>query len=309
MAVLATWKVSDTKFVMGESAYRVYEVTGVANEVEALSACPYQQNSSHPSDGRLRARVPEVTTLAGKTLYRIAVTWFRPKSTSPTGSKLDTRQKLVWITGIAGEQTDIDAKGHPLLNSAGDAFASLPSHNVNTLHLVITRWESTFNPVVAMIYQNYCNEDQFTIFDHRGTSIGTVEPGQILCTGITEEGYDEAENIFRIAYKFELKEEGFDYRIMDQGFHGWWQDGGTRRKGKLCDKKGHLYSTQQLLRGDGTPVLDDVKVLGSDSATDARVPVDAPALGYLLEHWPNSTNVVFLRYPRYPRKSFAGLGL
>jgi hypothetical protein len=317
MAVLVTWKVSESRFVSGESAYRVYEVTGVANELEALSACQYQQGTSHPSDSRLLARVPEVTTLAGKTLYRVAVTWYRPKGTTtpPGTTKLGTRT-MEWDIGNTTEPIDIAANGEAILNSAGSRFEPPPSSTITTMHLNVSRWESTFDPIKAMIYSNKVNIDQFSIFDHRGTMIGTVEPGQIKCDSITEAGYDEAEDIFRVRYTFELRELGFDHRILDTGNYGWF--GNPAQEGKFIAADGEVL-TNVRLDGTGKPMDSRIKVRQSKTDIVGATPVARPARTPQL--WPmfspnsdgsgaaNLGDATYLFYQRYARLSFHGLDL
>jgi hypothetical protein len=308
MAVLITWKVSESRFVFGESAYRVYEVTGVDNELAALSACQYQQGTSHPSDSRIIARIPEVTTLAGKTLYRVAVTWYRPKALSSTPTNLGTRLRPRWTTGNASEQVDIDAFGYPIVNSAGDRCEPSPTLTITTLHLKIFQWESTFDPIKAMTYQNYVNDNAFVIKDEKLRNVGTVEPGQVLCESISEAQYDEKNDLVLVEYSFELRKEGFDYRILDAGYNGWWQDGAVRSSGKFCNSKGELHSGAVRLDGTGKPMEKEMKV--RSTGAKAETPMSWLFAGSDIVLWPRKKDgAFFLRYFKYPSISFAGLDL
>lgn len=167
------------------------------------------------------------------------------------------------------EPTDADAEGNPLLNSAGDPFASPVNTYYNSYILEATRNEAVFNAPLAVSYHNKINLGGFQI---AGISLN---PGEVLCTGISPPSeYKLNDPYVPVTYKFEIRERlrlsdgtrltSFIHRILDQGRRAYTAEG---VKVAIYDRNGDVPNptpvVSDVLLDEGWPSTPD----GADPAT------------------------------------------
>jgi hypothetical protein len=101
-----------------------------------------------------------------------------------------------------------DSKGKPVVNSAGEFFDPPVECDDSRPVLTISRNERSFNPALAISYQDSVNADSFLGF----------RPGVVKVAGIS--ATNQVENNFfywAVHYEFEFRREGWTTEILDQG--------------------------------------------------------------------------------------------
>jgi hypothetical protein len=301
-------KWSETQFSAGNSARRVYTVSGVANELEACNAVPYQKGSTHPLDSRLVAAAPRVQrVITPASLYEVAVDWsiFRLASNQPpttTENLLALPPKERFYPGNTTTVQDIDADDMPILNSAGDRFDHGFPVEEATLFLKVWRWESTYDVRKAVAFQNKLNADNFNT-----RTAGMINAEHARVVTITPEAEDETAGLVYVCYEFQLYDEVPDYRIPDMGHHGY--SGTAKTYGVFVNSARKRYSGPLRLNGMGAPIETQVGILVENGTASPAEPILSPTPRPQL--WPQSIThgAVFLRYKKYKRMPFSGLEL
>lgn len=305
MPALVTERWSDRRYQRGERAFRSFDVSGVANENEALVALGIGVNTSHPLDSRLRARMPDINMLGPSgVMYRAGVEYLIPDGgefEQFPDNPLDEEPVIFPEPASTNEPFDRDADGLPILNSAGDPFESDPTRDVGELLLTITRNESSYDLAKALAFMNKTNDAQFTF-----PNVGTVEKGQALCKHIrVVEGYKPSASYVRVVYSFGLHEDGFRTRILDQGYNGWYLLAGLK-SGKFHDNEGPR-SRPVRLDGQGAPFLSGkFWVNGTELPVAYTTDLAARIASGLIEQTPDA---FFWRYKKFKSISFNGLDL
>lgn len=114
-----------------------------------------------------------------------------------------------WNFNKCSKAIEKDLDGRTLLNSALCTFD--PPKEIDDSRPVYTfiRNEPTFDPTIAIFYQDSINEDPFLIAD----------PGQAKISNIS--GDEKRENgilFWEVTYEFEFRREGWQTEMLDQGF-------------------------------------------------------------------------------------------
>jgi len=298
MSVTKQW--SESRFKRGEYADDVYWIDA-ANETAATFASGLpQQNTSHPQDPRLLVQgSPDIRPLLPGSLYEATVHYIR-LSTGGQQQQDDWRDmpiRVKWTVGNTTEDIDTDSDGKPLLNTVGDTFSGLKIE-LGTLFLTITRNESFFDIQKSLAFQNHVNNNDFTIQSPLGPL--TIQAFQCLCHSIGPESeYAVNAEYIPISYDFELRKDGFDFRILDQGDNGKYSDGGVKKIGRFTDGKTDFVSSVRL--NIGKPI-DTTITVGGSAVVAGKVP------DWALKY-DGGDDAKFIYYKRYPDISFSGLGL
>lgn len=284
------------RFRRGIDAHDEWQVTGASTGSEALDApgVPHQ-NDSHPWDVLLLAQQPTVTR-EGFNLYLVSVDYVRlggsgsnPDPNDPLNAPLVYR----WEMGNTTESVDRDAAGNPILNSVGEPFDPPPTKNIGTLFLTVTRNEPSYDPGIALTYQNKRNSDQFF----------GAEAGQALCLSIAPaEAFAADAEYIPVQYHFEFRADKFRHRIRDQGLNGRFDDNGTSKIAPFYMNSTDRASTPILLDGTGKPMDPSIKVAGTKTPIAYRMPRGATLVGGALD-------ATFFFFEKYEEKAFAPLGL
>lgn len=283
------------RFRRGIDAHDEWQVTGASTGSEALDApgVPHQ-NDSHPWDVLLLAQQPTVTR-EGFNLYLVSVDYVRlggsgsnPDPNDPLNAPLVYR----WEMGNTTESVDQDAEGNAILNSAGERFDPPPTKNIGTLFLTVRRNEPSYDPAIALTFQNKRNSDPFF----------GAQPGQALCLSIAPNAeYAEDAEYIPVDYHFEFRADKFRHRIMDQGLNGWFNDNGTLKLAPFYMNITDRAGAAVLLDGTGKPIESSIKVAGNETPVAHQSPSPATI--------EDTGEAIFLIFEKYGERAFAPLGL
>jgi len=300
---LATEKWSARSYVPGISASQTFIVTGVANELEAAATSPIPQpNSTFSLDTTLRAGQPDITSPDSPRTYTVVVSFAPPSSGGGGGgggtSNLATPPLYYPQVSLSTEDIDADIDGNPLLASSRESFSRPQKVRFPQIRYVYKRWESTFDGPRAIAYTRSVNSDQFNM-----PGFGFVEAGQAFCESITvATAFDRDANSVQVQYTFELREDGWRTRMLDEGVRAWYTDGSTQKPGLLQDAKGNLVTTPVRLDGYGAPFDDNVYTVGGATPTGLSTPPTGAEVVL-------TSQAAFLRYKMYKLRPFSGLTL
>ncbi len=135
-----------------------------------------------------------------------------------------------WENGQQTVPIDRDIAGNPIVNSAGTPYPP-QSRLEGTLRLRVTRNEPYYDVQKALLPKDRFNSDQITI-----PGAGTLQPGQMFCTGIDCVNETDINSLYAtLAYNFELVAPEYDaegnildanfgpkIKLLDQGDKGWY---------------------------------------------------------------------------------------
>ncbi len=127
-----------------------------------------------------------------------------------------------------------------LINSASDYFDPPPEIDDARPTLVITRNENDFDDTIATIFCNAINKDSFWGYP----------PLKWKCQGIqSTREYEEGMFFYKVIYTFQYRYDGWNLRILDQGYNELLPGGGTKAITDLAN--GTPIATPTLLDGNG----------------------------------------------------------
>lgn len=126
-------------------------------------------------------------------------------------------------------------------NSAGEVFDPPPMKDAYRLGLRVTRNEATFNPAVALDYQDAVNSDAFL-----GAAAGQAK---INITG-SNEVFEKGQRFWNTTYEVLFRKEGWKLRLLD--FGNYYLNNGE--KVFFTDERGH--PRKGLLDGNGGALPD-----------------------------------------------------
>lgn len=123
----------------------------------------------------------------------------------------------------------------PVVNSAGDPFVPIPEIDDSRLVLSVSRNEATFDPLVAIDYQDAVNSDGF---------LGAAKRTAKLNLSAKRDWDKVIGPYYKVQYEIEFRREGWLLSILDAGLHDL--------NGKvLIDTNGQPYSDEVPLNGFG----------------------------------------------------------
>ncbi len=307
MGVIVTYPWSDYR--MGaQSAALIAEVSGVLSAVAAVSAVGIDRGSNHPDDGNFTCTDWDTSKISIPDFWRVYYTF-----ESKQGGTIETPIRTTFNPGLRSEPIDRDIDGNPIINSAGDPFDPPVQTDFTTLAFRIIRTESApFNAAKALSFMGCVNDGSCTIAGM------TFTDGQLLCKviGPIAEVTSKSTRI-DIGYDFEAHQEGWDARVLDQGFRSFSSNTGGTAGGRGGGPS-EIYnppdptkpnsinpvqiSTPVRLNGKGKPILAAFQ----DRYGDPLIEGTAEPAGAKLE---KTADAVFLIWKIRPRANFNNLGL
>jgi hypothetical protein len=103
----------------------------------------------------------------------------------------------------------------PIVNSAGDEYDPPLTVDASNPVLTVTRNEPSFNPAIAVAYQDAVNSDPFF-----GASPGQAKVAGISAVSQTENNYF----FFQVTYEIEFRWDGWQPILLDYGRNALFQD-------------------------------------------------------------------------------------
>lgn len=306
MAVRVTenWR---SEIAKGQRATRTFLVTGVSTVDDALAAVGVpDRGDAHPADASMIAfNTPSVLQL-GPDRYEVTVGYTTEASNSYDDPE-DTTPRVRLAHRLEEVPIDTDINDNPIVNSAGQPFASAPTGKRLAIDVEVTRFQSSFSLATARSYAGAVNNDTWTV---AGVTMGAQY--EAMCLAITPANavpLDAA--TVQVVYRF-LVIPGADMRfarIADLGTVGLAIDDNgdevvepiyTRAEGSLPEQ----VTTEVPLNGFGQPfkVLEyQVGINQFASPSPAASPPGATREA--------QTNAVWLKYQINPLLAFNSLGL
>jgi hypothetical protein len=214
---------------------------------------------------------------------------------------LSAAPEISWEDADSTEPTDIDGFGNALLNSAGDPFPPQADQFGGDI-LCITRNEPMYLPQKNLTYRKKVNSDTWSPL-----GMFSLDPGQARCRSIRPTAkYVIGQPFVVVAYRFELRADGFATKILDEGSQGWYDDSGTPTSGPFYQAGNPVVRAINVrLDGTGKPVDPSFKVtatLKTPIANPTALPSDVKVTTAI-------PNGAFLAYTLPKSIAFAGIGL
>lgn len=245
---------ADRKYTPKVSASRAFDIT-VADNVEAARTAMEAQygiveGAAFPYGIGLKVATGGITIDAAKgpQHWRGSVNY---DPIAPFSGGTLQKPKIAWQMGFASEPTDSDIAKNPIINTAGDPLVPPPYTELLSLFLTMTRSEAKYLVGEALRFVGSTNSNPFNIYH-----AGPVKRGQIRCMSIIPPGeyfLGTNEGPLDVAYRFELRADGFKKRILNQGRNGFAYSGaGSHQKLPITVK-----NTQS---GRWEPVTHDVRL-------------------------------------------------
>lgn len=273
-----------TKDPDGWSATRVFQVTGATSETNALAATPLDGsdripgvNDGHPENFRLKAKTI-TPKREGIDYYVVTVEYVIPElgafdrdaAEDPLGRELT----IEFQNANRTEPVDRDVFGNPIVNSALEAFSPPPSRNFAYEIVTIKRNEPYYDRERLKPFLNRINDKKFVVKGRLIGEAGTVKVKNI--SPVSE--IKDSDEFVRMAYVFEVQDDGFGARFMDQGFRRWLEaseeEGAPDQDGfyPIVDEQtGQPPTRPVLLNGFGARLIIPLDAY-RDSNTPNRLP-------------------------------------
>jgi hypothetical protein len=213
----------------------------------------------------------------------------------------------------------------------GDPPTNTPTNDFHDLILSYTRWEPTYNVRKRIQIVDAVNADNFVIrfgdfqqggFGHGDPNSLGIFGGECRCSGYEPVGeYDESQSLVQVVYEFRMRARmmldetmwasGFDWRFLDQGTRGIYED--TDNENITTPRLGEFYlrsdtpATEPVrLDGFGVPLREEIKV--TKQMLPAIEFTTPPAGASLDRRFINADpRAVFLIYQRKRRIPFKGI--
>ena len=178
-------------------------------------------------------------------VWEVVVEW---SELAKVDNPLNRPAKKNWGFEQAGKVAWQDIDGKAILNSAGDYFDPPIEIEDSRPLLTVVRNDATFDPLLAIDYQDAVNEDRFLI----------ANPGQCKVAGI--EASEEEENdvkFWRVVFHFAFRREGWLAEPLDQGRYATVDaNGAAQKRTPIPDKAGDPVTDPVPLDGKGAELVD-----------------------------------------------------
>lgn len=234
------------------TATRVFEVSGVTTEDEALNQCGVSLGDGHP---QASAAVCNYRNAAMKSISFWEV---ECQYTSDSNESLDLTIQPPIITYepyIYQIPSYIDANGKHYTNSAGSPFDQPMELDIVGVVLTVTKWETSY-PLNKMI--TYGGKTNLGTFSWPG---GYVNEGQAKCLGVFQGETSSSTGLVKVSYRFDLRELGHKQNVPDMGAKGYCNPTGSKvESGVFVSGDVATASTTVRLNGQGIPLNTSFKV-------------------------------------------------
>lgn len=301
---------------------REFVVTGAKTAEEALTApgIPQRDEASDYSR-RLRCPGPQVKECKGPFFWVVTAPYAVSEQCNffdPGIEPGDEGADIEWQTIETAESVDYDLDNRPLLNSAAKPLQVM-SRPITYKRLTIVKNMPFYDINLSNTYENAVNSAQVDL--GRGV---IIQPEHMRCCVIEPAiRYKQtAQNlpmrfIFDIIATNVLGSYPFQYRTMDAGTEGWYQDT-DKFDAKFSNGRGQVLDTPVRLNGAGLPLpYTNPKTNVGEASQTAVAPPVAPTR-YQVEYYDKdgkkqaayaaaSTASVFLYFKRCRVVDFAPL--
>jgi hypothetical protein len=238
----------------------------VNNLVEARIAPGIPQlNSQYPGDPKLKAMKPNAT-VRGFGLYEVRIRYGIPVQgefpEEPDTAPLNRRAKYEWLIGSTSEPIDLAADGDdpfkvPILNAAGDPIDPPAQDDFPSQRIRARKFLPDFDLPTALDFAHTTNTDAFQILGRWNVAVGQARIESVKPLG----EYDNTSTIFDCELIIEFRRDGFQFKFLNAGYNGWWNDNGTVRPGPFhnvdgpvrLDATGKPLNTNQLVSNSSNP--------------------------------------------------------
>lgn len=290
MPALVTEKWTEYKFRPGDSASRVFWVTGVTDQNQALLHLSAQAGvyygSRLPLDNRLFVAAGAIDISRKGVIYVMSVSYGVEGGFSYEPNPINEKWKCSQSEVERDEAADSTWNGKPVVNSSAQPLEGGRSRRFTSTVISMSRYESSYNLGLALAYQDKINLDAVTL-----PKFGTALPGQLICRKIKILDEFEADTDYlRVGYTFEARplieyDDG-----MLHGFHDRRQDiatemnvtGNIKKPIRIKDS-GEFVAAPVAMNGYGIP-LDSSSY---DSGDPALVPLATATAPFPLETKPD----------------------
>lgn len=298
----------------GFSAYREFDVTGVSTQNDAIGAViafdsSTRLNEEYPGNPWLYCSGPGVAR-PSLNVWLVRV----PYQSSPAGRHPDPGNPLGepiiwnWQQCSFSAGVDTNAAGRLLTDVNGSPFNDVQEDFIE-IRATARRNEPIFDAKRALEYINSVNnatvsfnKNQWKLFKGQ-SKVGAIVPLSDMT---------EASPYVTVQYSIVLRAgfiedtdgywDGFKLRILNQGKNGYYNDSGTKKRGKFVVVQNGQITAQDvdvMLNADGTPFFSGVYKVQKQGGTGFAEPFANPGLptGMVLEM--TSSGVVFIKeWPR-----------
>jgi hypothetical protein len=257
------------------TAKRVFEVSGATNDTDAISAVPgVARGSAHPQNPGLVSTGPYLESWRGPIFAEIGVDYTSgPNYGFAEDDPLNQPDVITWEPFEISEPVTRDIKGRVIMNMGGDVFQGA-TQIFTMVRLTVVRNMPFVDAARIATYSNAVNKNAMTVggipIAAEHMRCACIHP---LISISSETRYVPIAHVLEMILDDSLGDYPFQWKFLNQGENGWYDDGGTSRKGRFCN--GKLSSTEPLsepirLDADGTPLTtttvdqDWVKVLKED---------------------------------------------
>lgn len=288
-------------YTRGRSARRVFDVTQVTDEAQALAELYSQrgvrEGVEFPLEANLKVPPGGMNVTRNGRVYVVSADYQAPAGFSFPDGAADDLLAQKWR--ISSDPFEEDEKAYrdwanvPYVNSSGQPFDDI-TRPVPGITIPMWRWESSFELSKHLAYRNRWNSDSVVL-----PKLGTAAPGELLCRCIKlkDEVESEAE-VVAVLYVFEARPRitlsgtwtirgtlgnpihGFHRRLLDTGTEGYSSDGKNPITYKTGANAGQQVSIPVRLNGKGAP-LDTTNFDISGAASSDQALVSASAVEVL----------------------------
>lgn len=241
---------ADTKYWRTYYVSLASETDGPAGALAAIGLPAV--GDSHPDDAAAIVRVRNAEPLDGDPkVFKVTIQYSKPAQQGwvpdPIARPVEVSWDFLHSTEDANHEHSYDPiiNGRRIENTAGELFDPPVVRDVNRPVLRMSRNEAQFNPIAAVGFMDTVNSDVWL-----GVPIGMAKLSDIRATRFIEN------NIWywRVTYEFHFKWDGWQARILNQGFRHWHRSLADQTKvfAEITDENGQAYSEPTLLAADGT---------------------------------------------------------
>lgn len=153
--------------------------------------------------------------------------------------------EIEYLFAVTNEPVDQDRNGDAIVNSAGELFDPPITKDQHDLIIHIKRYQYSFDPVQASQFEGSVNSANFLGYAPGLVKCNVYRGKQLRLSGLW---------VWEVIFEFEVREDGWQKRILDQGFRthtGTDDDTGVPLYAAIKDTSGVPLSAPTLLNGDG----------------------------------------------------------
>lgn len=301
------------------TAQRTFDVSGVADENAAFTALLAAYTSPavnygdpHPQDDDTTVVSHHIERITPGSSGYFTITVNYNSESGDSANILLTPPEIRYDPYTYEVAADRDLDGVPYLNTAGFPFdIPLPLEKQGVI-LTVKKWKASYSIAEHLQFAGKVNDGSFT-WPGAGTSVAA---GQAKCLGIFQGERSTSSSAVMVEYRFDLREEGHQHNVVDQGPLGWAVHDGVKKTGVFVggNKAGVSPTGPIRLDGTGRPLLsNDFYVLpaqpyAGDPINPATPPTASPSSS-LVNSTLSSSELTVLTFRNHLAEDFSDLSL